>query len=916
MEYRLIKNFRGIDVGTESTDADERSLSYAENIILRPRGAISRLPPLKKVWGFDQIQNYKTDLGIVNADKSCLLKITQPKGANNIEITFLLVHDFVNNIPLGIFCASNSAESQNEISLDDLGQFATTTPLATIQVLKKGLSEKARWFFYSFFDSVVMGNGIDENLIYQSARTNQQLRPIGTSVVPDLPIIESLGSVAQYAQASLDVTFVTSIFFPPPRILADTRWDTTTLTHYMILKWTPTDTADAYEIDFADVPDFSTRTTIQLQAETAWQFDELDINTRYYFRIRALYKSGNSTFYSSYTNGSHATTRYGFTGADQGTPTLTAIQGIRPSEAVIRFSAVGAFRNSLGNNIRVELVAEGQSLSSIRTGEGISQADPIEYKISGIGAKTVHDLLTFVQNDPAITGVLAVFLVSGSNTSTASQLTSKPATFLSGGIGDPIEAQETPLQAGGYIGITYFDPGSNNQGMESGISIALQVNSTGKKLIKPIYKSEVDLQRFSKFRVYYKTSDQAYLLPLNLPANKWILLGECNNTPNTSFSAFLKPSTASTIIQNDDTLIRDKLPPCSVFEMCQNRMFASGNKDNTKRIWYSHFNSPDLLLPEAFNTAKQFIDMPSTKEDGAVARVTHLQVFDKTLQIHTNRGIVMMDGITLNRVNSRSDYGSINPSASTNWKHQVSPYLGADGVLYEIHNQQVLKSNIANENSWDFVKNYIDTSEIMRSPNKANVYGDFTNQMVWVWMPCIIEGTKKLAGFLYDYNTKGFSGPITYPGLVSVTKLNNTDPRIIGQTETGQIVYIDAGELNKDEFSTNFTYSGTPYSNATNNIEFSTNLLDFNTPNRNKSFCEVIINTSKGSYAQNVFIEMETDEGKKTSLNFGIMNKERNKVAFLLSGYSARLNIKADIPADKPFVIRDIAIGYTMMNER
>jgi len=137
MEYRLIKNFRGIDVGTESTDADERSLSYAENIILRPRGAISRLPPLKKVWGFDQIQNYKTDLGIVNADKSCLLKITQPKGANNIEITFLLVHDFVNNIPLGIFCASNSAESQNEISLDDLGQFATTTPLATIQVLTK-----------------------------------------------------------------------------------------------------------------------------------------------------------------------------------------------------------------------------------------------------------------------------------------------------------------------------------------------------------------------------------------------------------------------------------------------------------------------------------------------------------------------------------------------------------------------------------------------------------------------------------------------------------------------------------------------------------------------------------------------------------------------------------------------------------
>jgi hypothetical protein len=915
MEYRQIKSFRGIDVGTESTDADEKSLSYAENIILRPRGAISRLPPLKKVWGFDQIQNYKTALGIVDADKACLLKITQPKGSNNIEISFLIVHDFLNNLPLGIFCASNSADSQSEISLDNLSQFISTNPLATIQILKKGLSEKARWFFYSFFDSVVLGNGIDENLIYQASRTTQQLRPIGTSVVPDLPFIESLGNVVQNAQASLNITFVTSVFYPPPRILADVKWDTTTLSHYMILKWTPTDTAEAYEIDFTDDPEYTTRTTIQLEAETAWQFDELDINTRYYFRIRALYKSGNATYYSPYTTGSHATTRYGFAGTNQGNPTQIAIQGIKPSEATARFEAIGAFKNSLGNNIRVELVAEGQSISSVRSGEGISQTDPIDYKVLGIGAKTIGELVTYIQNDPAVAGIFNCYILSGSAT-TGSQLTSKPPTFFSGGLGDPTAATVTPLQAGDFIGLTYFDPGSNNQGMESGISIALAINSTGKKLIKPIYKSEVDLQRFSKFRVYYKAVDQAKVLSLNLPANKWILLGECNNAPNTSFSAFLTPATASTIIKNDDTLIVDKLPPCSVFEMCQNRMFASGNANNTKRIWYSHYNAPDLLLPEAFNTAKQFIDMPSTKEDGAVARVTHLQVFDRTLQIHTNRGIVMMDGATLNRVNSRSDYGSINPSASTNWKHHVSPYLGSDGVLYEIHNQQVLKSNIANENSWEFVKNYIDTSEVMRNPNKANVYGDFTNQMVWVWMPCIILGVKKLAGFLYDYNTKGFSGPITYPGLVSVTKLNNTDPRIIGQTETGQIVYIDAGELNKDEFPANFSYSGTPYSDTANNIEFITNLLDFNAPNRNKSFCEVIINTSKGSYAQNVIIEMETDEGKKTSLNFGVMNKERNKVAFLLSGYSARLTIKAAIPANRPFVIRDIAIGYKIMNER
>jgi len=916
MEYRLIKNFRGIDIGTESTDADERALSYAENVILRPRGAISRLPPLKKVWGFNPIQSYKDGLGITNADKACLLKITQPKGANNIEITMLLVHDFVNNSPLGIFCATNSAESNTEISLDNLSQFLSTIPLACISVLKKGLSEKTRWFFYSFFDSVIMGNGVDENLIYQPAKTSQPLRVLGTSDVPDVPLIESQAVTQSISPAQLTTSFVTTIFYPPPKIQAEVLWDSISLTHFMILKWTPTDSADSYEIDFSDLSDYSLKTTVRLRDEIAWQFDELDPKTRYYFRIRAIYKSGSSTFYSTYTNGAHTTVLYGFDGTDQGTPTTTTIPGSQPSESQIKFVSTGSFANSLGNNIRIELVQDGATLQSSRSGEGTSPANPVDYKITGIGPKTVSELVQFINNDPIAYGIVsATVLVSGR--SNATQLSSKPATFLSGGLGNPSDAATAPLQGGAEIGITYFDPGINQQGLESGMSIAIPITTTGNKIVKPIYKSDVGLERFSKFRIYYRYKDQTLYSPsLNLPPNQWILLGECNNAPNATFSAFLQAAGENTIIAKDENTVVDKVPPCSVFEMCANRLFASGNKSNTKRIWYSHFGGSDTLLPEAYNTKKNFIDMSSTKEDGAVARVTHLQVFDRTLQIHTNRGIVMMDGLSFNRTNSRSDYGAINPSASTNWKHQVSPYLGSDGVLYETHNQQVLKSNIANENSWAYVKNFIDTSEIMRNPSRANVYGDFTNQMVWVWMPCIIGGIKKLAGFLYDYNTKGFSGPITYPGLVSVTKLNNTDPRIIGQTETGEIVYIDAGELNQDEFQSNYTYSGTPYSSSINNVHFTTNLLDFNTPNRNKSFCEVIINTSKGSYAENVFIEMETDEGKKTSLNFGVMNKERNKVAFLLSGYAARLNIKADVPADKPFVIRDMAIGYTMMNER
>lgn len=905
MLHKTIRKFKGISAGIDSTDADDKSLSYAENVILRPAGAISRLPPLKKIWGLDKIQNYAAALGINPADNSCLLKITQPNPDSTRKNEILLVHDFANDISLGLFFLENDKKIM-ETSLDNLSQFATSTPIDAISVLKKGLSQKARWFFYSFFDSIVLGNGVDDNLIYQIGRPSNPLRLLGSNEIPDVPIVLSQIITTSLSNARTTFTFVTSTFAPPPRIRAETKLDTITGRHFMILRWTPTDSAAAYQVDFSSDISFAQSTRVTIGSGTTWQFDNLNPSSRFYFRVRAQYAVNQETFFSPFTTGSHDTPVAGFQGSSQGLPSQTPIVGIIPRESTIVFLATGTFSLAQGNNISVRLEAAGNTLSSSRSGEG-TEFSPIEYVVSGISSATISQLVSYINGDFLVSGILFT-----QGRGEEGGLTSKPAQRLTGGVGTDEDTKKAALLAGSQIAVSYYDPGVNNQGFESGLSNPALIRSTGQKIILPVYKESASVQRFPKFRVYYKILRAGQLG--SFPINKWILLGECDNEPGATFEAFLEPLDDNTVILPDAAVRIDRPPPCTVFELCADRLFVGGNLQNSQRIWYSNLATATTLLPESFNSQTQFFDMPATKTDGAVLRVTLLQTLDQTLQIHTDKGIVMMDGRTFNRRNSRSDFGAINPAAATNWKNQSSPYVGSDGVLYEMQNQQVLKSLIANETSWDYIKKFIDTESLNIDPQKVSVYGDFTNQLIWVWLPCIFGNTKQIGGFIYDYRTKGITGPITIQGLVSIALINSVDSRFIGQTENGYLVYIDSRDLNLDDFDDAFVYNGNFLENS-NKFSFTTNLLDCESPNTNKFFGEVIFTLARGSKVQSLKITAQTDEGNRRSINFGSNVKEKNKIAFLLAGYNIKINIEGETINNKPFVLRDLTLGYKKMRD-
>lgn len=907
MEYKRLNRFKGIDVAEESTDASEQSLRYAENVVLRPRGAVSRMPPFRKLWNLNALGTYAAQLGInPTIDKTCLLTISQPQFENNTPAVFLIAHDFKNNKAMGLFCAVDLASSQQDISLETLYDFLpldadAPTITTTIEVLKKGLAENKRWFFYRFYDAIVAGNGADENLIYQHARTSLRLRTMGSNAQPGVPIVSNTNeTITTTKTAEATLVFTGTRYNPPPRPLSEVINSGPPAKVDLKVKWTPTDAASDYEVDLATTSSFTSPVTITT-ADTSHTFESLFQNQNYYYRVRAKYGtsiSGNSTA------GANRTIT---TNTNQGNPTSTPIDGITETATTLKATAGVSFPGETGNHLRVAFVAAGATLGSTRSGEGTADS-PLIYTVTGVGSATADAVLAYIAADEIIQGILTIRSLGSRN----APLADLAATALAGGAGTgtPTEAS---LENAGEIATSFFDHGANGLGFSTGLSVATKVRTPGIKTITPGSNTAGEFARYSKFRIWYR---QPFANATNrLPANTWLLLGECDNAPGATFRAALPRQLTDESIFFDGTDI-NRLPPCTMFELCEGKIFASGNPVNPTRLWHSQPVHKTELLPEGFNLSKKYIDMPARKEEGSNAKVTHLKAMEQRLQVHTSRGITLIHGNTFVRTYSRSDFGAMNPAAATNWSHHISPYLGADGVLYEMSNQQALKSNVASAASWDFIRSFADTAEIDRNPWRANVAGDLTNQLVWVWLPCKIDGITRLAGFLFDYESKGFSGPITWPGLISTTKLSAVDPRIVGQTEDGNLVVIDSKDINRDEFQPAETFNGNFLAISPNTLFFQTQFMDFGIPHEQKAYLEFMFNAVRGSFAEDIKIHIETDEGRTKIFNYGQLRGERNKCVFMLSGYAVRIGMEITLAANRPFVLRDAVLGYARQKFR
>jgi len=203
-----IKNPKGVQLVTESTDISLESLRVAENCILRPNGSVTRAPTFNKLWNITNMRDVASSLGLTAQDNTCLISI------KNEEISFLVFYNVKDGEVLGIFYTGKTggSEAHPKPTLE------SGTPVYS--VLWKYLRENARWRGYVVDDRLYMGNGLDECLVYE--QSNQTLRRLGDQLRPIRPVVSVITPTERQGRdAALEYNGVTwralEPFFKPEK---------------------------------------------------------------------------------------------------------------------------------------------------------------------------------------------------------------------------------------------------------------------------------------------------------------------------------------------------------------------------------------------------------------------------------------------------------------------------------------------------------------------------------------------------------------------------------------------------------------------------------------------------------------------------------------------------------------------------
>lgn len=844
MQYFRIQSFSGLHVTDDSPNSPTNSLKTAENVLLRPAGAIQRVPVFSKLWKLNNgLQPLLQAAGYnVSFNETMVLKVV----ANTMTVLVAVEVVGGNLNGLGAFFigdTSGKTPVSSAAGIDFLDTVladintpygATATPVVTL--LKANLEPGKRVYFSRIYDEIWIGNGVDPNLIYTPS--TGQLRESGTSSVPSKPLVGSVASLPAASAVQPKVTVITA--------------GTTSVT-------------------------------------------------------------------------------VGTTTTTTGTSTLT-------------FTADPInFAGTAGHNISVRLISAGTStaIASARTGAGTA-ISPFVYTLTlGTAAaqSSANAIAAFVGGDYNATGVLTA-TVTG-NGPDANPSLSLVQTALSGGA-DQVTVGGHPLGVIYRFATTLFDPGPAGKGLgyEGPVGeLSEEVIGDGSNdfIVTVAQKTGVDA-RFTHQNIWIREYlGEAYPSDPNGPF-LWRKIRTVTNANGT----YRITKDFTTLETSADAPSQVRVPPCTMFEFAGNRIWSSGNAAEPYRVYLSKLATETERVPEGY-AVKSYIDIEGKKEEPSRPRVTALRKLESRIQVHTDRSITIIESDSLRRIVSRSDVGALNSSCLASWSRPNIPYLGADGIMYELNNTQYYRSGSLTPKAWPVMKEKLITKSLANNPDQATIIADNTNELIVICAP-VNAGimSQSLGCFILDTQSGALTGPCVAPGFVAANPTGALDGRFVGIGPSGYLYVLNLGALHSienfynsgpitkhlvfDSFSDAdkgmpvvqvdsqgfVSYSGLYQYRRAYLAVIETQLIDLQTPNERKGFYSLEWSSVPASRCI-LKITMTTDDAQTKVIDMGeIGGKERYKVAFMASGNAIRIKLEAIVADDKPFVIRDLTLGYEL----
>ncbi len=587
------------------------------------------------------------------------------------------------------------------------------------------------------------------------------------------------------------------------------------------------------------------------------------------------------------------------------------------------------FLGELNPGVNASVPTQSTPISSSRSGAG-TVTSPFVYLLK-LGVSADHSsasaIKAFINNDPNAMGVLRAEISSECNIPNAGL--DQPVGLLSGGV-DEVPDGGHPIYTRAAFAVSFYDPGvfGENAGYEgpaSFVSAELTGNSFSDFLVTVQGDTTGDNARFSQLNLWMR-------LDVGFPGNafgnpgpyEWIKVRTLPNMNGTYriFRNYRKLEVTT------EAPFEGRIPPCTMFEFAGNRIWAAGNVSEPSRVWLGKIATESESAPEGVN-ARNFLDMGGRKEEPSRPKITALSRLETRVQVHTNTSVTLIESVTLRRIVSRSDYGAINPSCLAGWSRASIPYLGSDGLIYEMGNVQFYRSEEVGVSALPLLREKADLVELTRNPWRCNLLADPTNQIVVVWLPMRMDG--ELGCFVMDYTANAITGPHSYPKLLSASPVSIADSRVFGCDENGNLFIVDFGGLHEREllpsppftrrpagyvppsadegFPRIFLADGTSLDNGVRMV-LATQMLDLDTPDQRKGFYSVSWTVARHSRGI-VSLVVRTDDGQEKVIELGEMyGRERHKVAFAVSGNALVLRMEVICAEGAAFVMRDLTIGW------
>jgi hypothetical protein len=600
------------------------------------------------------------------------------------------------------------------------------------------------------------------------------------------------------------------------------------------------------------------------------------------------------------------------------------------------------FSGAAGNNIAVRIIASGtsQAIASTRTGAGTTLS-PFVYTLT-LGTTAAQSsgnaIVSFVASDYNATGVITAAVASQATEANPSLALTQ--TSLAGGVdGSPTGGHPTTMRC--VFACTLSDPGPAGKGLgyEGPISpSSAEVAGTGSNDFLITVKAKTSDARFTKQNIWMiQYAGPAY--PIN-PDGPFIWRKIL--TVNNANATYRIKKDFETLEVLDEAPKQGRTPACTMFEVAGDKVWSSGNAAEPYRIWLSKTATETERVPEGCDITS-YIDIEGKKEEPSRPRVTALRKLEGRVQVHTDRSVTMVEADSLRRIVSRSDVGALNSSCLASWSRPNIPYLGADGILYELNNTQYYRSDSLTPKAWPVMKEKLITKTLANNPDQATLIADNTNELILVCAP-VNAGimSQGLGCFILDTQSGALTGPCVAPGFIAANPTGALDGRFVGIGPGGYLYVLNLGTLHRID---NLLSSGTitkyfafdAFSNADKGMPYvqvdsqgfvnysglyqyrraylavvETQLIDFQTPNDRKGFYTLEWSSVPASRCI-LKITLTTDDAQTKVIDMGeIAGKERYKVAFMLSGNAIRIKIEAIVADDKPFVIRDLTLGYEL----